>query len=387
MPRPRPFPYTGSQTGVFHVVSRVAGREFPLGDDEKEFFTRTLHAYAELLGVQVLTHCTMSNHFHILLRVPERPAVGTGEAGTGPTVGALLTRLESAVGAEQMRQIRKNLELWEQNGAHDLIEKWRQRQIAVMYSLSEYMKRVKQRFTRWYNKRTGRVGIFWEDRYRSTIVQDENKALRMMATYIDLNPVRAGLTDDPGTYRWSGYAEAMAGKANAKEGLARITGATVERVLGQGLGQPAPVETPAQCKRRQIKALVHYRQMLGMAGRPRTREDGKVSAAASAPRCRPAWSAKPACGASNCSSACATSPVASSSAAGNSSTNGSGGTGTGLAGPAGRSARPGRVPSARHGRASTTCGSCGIEPIESFPANHRHRFRPAAYPRSARLAG
>jgi hypothetical protein len=51
MPRPRPFPYTGSQTGVFHVVSRVAGREFALGDEEKEFFIRTLHAYARLLGV------------------------------------------------------------------------------------------------------------------------------------------------------------------------------------------------------------------------------------------------------------------------------------------------------------------------------------------------
>ena len=46
--------------------------------------------------------------------------------------------------------------------------------------------------------------------------------------------------------------------------------------MGQGLGQPAPVESPGQRKRRQIKALIHYRQMLGLAGRPRTREDGKV---------------------------------------------------------------------------------------------------------------
>lgn len=44
-----------------------------------------------------------------------------------------------------------------------------------------------------------------------------------MATYIDLNPVRAGLTDDPCTHR---YAEAIAGKANALEGIARITRAT-----------------------------------------------------------------------------------------------------------------------------------------------------------------
>ena len=293
MPRPRPFPVTGSQAGVFHIVSRVAGREYRLGDEEKEFFTRTLHAYAELLGVTVLTHCTMSNHFHILLSVPERPvspAVSQAESpvtadgaavasavAAGPSLDELLHRLQAAVGAEQMRQIRKNLELWEQNGAHDLIEQWRQRQMDAMYSLSEYMKRVKQRFTRWYNKRTGRVGIFWEDRYRSTIVEDENRALRMMGTYIDLNPVRAGITDDPGTYRWSGYAEAMSGHVRAQEGLARITGATAERVLGRGLEQPAPPETPSQRRRRHLKALIHYRQMLGLIGRVRTRADGKIA--------------------------------------------------------------------------------------------------------------
>ena len=226
----------------------------------------------------------MSNHFHILLRVPERPAGEIGETGEangaaagGPSLDELLRRLEAAVGAEQMRQIRKNLELWERNGAQDLIEQWRQRQVDAMFSLSEYMKRVKQRFTRWYNKRTGRVGIFWEDRYRSTIVEDENKALRMMGTYFDLNPVRAGITNDPGSYRWSGYAESMAGNVKAQEGLARITGATAERVLGRGLGQPAPVETSAQRRRRHLKALIHYRQMLGLAGRPRTREDGKIT--------------------------------------------------------------------------------------------------------------
>ena len=108
------------------------------------------------------------------------------------------------------------------------------------------------------------------------IVQDEENALRTMATYIDLNPVRAGLTDDPGTWRWSGYAEAMTGAALAMENIAQITGATAERVQGRGLGEPSPQETAAQRSRRHLKALVHYRQMLGLAGRPRTNEAGQV---------------------------------------------------------------------------------------------------------------
>ncbi len=43
-----------------------------------------------------------------------------------------------------------------------------------------------------------------------------------MAAYIDLNPVRAGLVRDPKDYRWSGYGEAVAGKARAREGLTRL---------------------------------------------------------------------------------------------------------------------------------------------------------------------
>ncbi|MEZ5431159.1 MAG: hypothetical protein R3F31_08270 [Verrucomicrobiales bacterium] len=44
-------------------------------------------------------------------------------------------------------------------------------------------------------------------------------ALLTMAAYIDLNPVRAGMVDDPKDYRWCGYAEAVAGGRRARRGL------------------------------------------------------------------------------------------------------------------------------------------------------------------------
>ena len=84
------------------------------------------------------------------------------------------------------------------------------------------------------------------------------------------------MVEDPGDYRWGGYAEAMARKPEAMAGIARITGATAEREYGQGLGEAAPVESPAMRQRRHLRALIHYRQMLGLAGRPRVREDGKT---------------------------------------------------------------------------------------------------------------
>ncbi|MGE3312392.1 MAG: transposase, partial [Limisphaerales bacterium] len=63
---------------------------------------------------------------------------------------------------------------------------------ARMYDVSAFMKLVKQRFTQWYNRRVGRKGTLWEDRFRSVLVEGAGDALVTMAAYIDLNPVRAG---------------------------------------------------------------------------------------------------------------------------------------------------------------------------------------------------
>ena len=52
-----------------------------------------------------------------------------------------------------------------------------------------------------------------------------------MAAYIDLNPVRAGLVDDPKDYRWCGYAEAVASNTSARKGLSEALGVGVDEVL------------------------------------------------------------------------------------------------------------------------------------------------------------
>ncbi len=54
-------------------MTRVVERRFAFGDREKERFVEILRAYEEFCGVQVLTFCVMSNHFHVLLHVPKRP--------------------------------------------------------------------------------------------------------------------------------------------------------------------------------------------------------------------------------------------------------------------------------------------------------------------------
>jgi hypothetical protein len=62
-------------------------------------------------------------------------------------------------------------------------------------------------------------------------VEGNSPALATVAAYIDLNPVRAGLVDDPKDYRWCGYAEAAASDTSARKGLAAALGIGVDGLL------------------------------------------------------------------------------------------------------------------------------------------------------------
>ena len=86
-----------------------------------------------------------------------------------------------------------------------------------------------ERFTKWFNRMHSRSGTLWEERYKSVIVED-GAAARMMAAYIDLNPVRAGKVADLAEYRWSSYGEAVGG---------RVKGDSLTRLGAKGNGKKA----------------------------------------------------------------------------------------------------------------------------------------------------
>lgn len=79
------------------------------------------------------------------------------------------------------------------------------------------------RLSRWFNKRRGRKGMLWMDRYKSVMEEGKGEPLHTMAAYIDLNSVRAGLVEDPKDCRWCGYAEALNGSRRAQRGLSKVT--------------------------------------------------------------------------------------------------------------------------------------------------------------------
>jgi putative transposase len=66
------------------------------------------------------------------------------------------------------------------------------------------MQSLGRRYVRHFNLAYSRSGTLWEGRYRSSAVQTEDYLLACYR-YIELNPVRAGMVDDPAQYRWSSY--------------------------------------------------------------------------------------------------------------------------------------------------------------------------------------
>lgn len=208
------------EANSYHVMSRTAGGEHLFNELEKEAFVGVMRRLERFAGVEVMTYAIMSNHFHLLVRVPNRQkflARFEGEGGEEK----LLSHLSLLYSAQYLRALRQELADLRAQGmakaAEELLERFRKR----FCDLPHFVKELKERYSRWFNKHHGRRGTLWMDRYKSVIVQD-GEAMRTMASYIDLNPVRAGLVKDPKDYRWCGYAEAVAGSKRARRGLCRV---------------------------------------------------------------------------------------------------------------------------------------------------------------------
>ncbi len=211
----------------YHVMSRTCGGEVFLDDVEKEALRRVIWRMAEFSGVKVVTYCLMHNHFHLLAEVPHREtwlqrfAGADGEAKLFVHLRILYSRAYLGLLRDELADLRKR-------GLAALADQRVEALKNRFCDLSSFVKEVKERFSRWFNKRRGRRGTLWMDRFKSVLVEGRGEALRTMAAYIDLNPVRAGLVKDPKDYRWCGYAEALGGSRRAQRGLCKALGKPVD---------------------------------------------------------------------------------------------------------------------------------------------------------------
>ena len=201
---------------MYHCMTRVENKERLFDDTAREILRRQLWLVADYCGVEILTYAILSNHFHVLIRVPRRETLSDAEVLRRYQ---LLYPQPTRYQAARLSVIQSQLAT---NGAEAVV--WRRRQLSLMGDVSQYMKLLKQRFSIWFNKSHGRIGTLWCERFKSILVEPKGEALRVMAAYIDLNLVRAGLTADPKDGRFCGYAEAVAGSEKARRGIMAVTG-------------------------------------------------------------------------------------------------------------------------------------------------------------------
>jgi putative transposase len=71
-------------------------------------------------------------------------------------------------------------------------------------SLPATLQAVGRYYVLYFNRRHQRTGTLWEGRYRATVIEAEHYLL-LASRYVELNPVRAGLAEAPGSYVWSSY--------------------------------------------------------------------------------------------------------------------------------------------------------------------------------------
>ena len=81
-------------------------------------------------------------------------------------------------------------------------------------TVSRLMISLGRRYVQYINRTYRRTGTLWDSRYKSSLVQADGYLL-LCQRYIELNPLRAAMVDDPSHYRWSSYRANGLGQADA----------------------------------------------------------------------------------------------------------------------------------------------------------------------------
>ena len=190
MPRTARFNLEGSW---FHVHAKVAGRpgEYILSDPAcQRQLVGILKHYSGAYCCDVEAFCVMGNHWHGVICFEELREMSDEELNS------------------RARRMYPNSYKLLRDWTPDKWKRFHKR----LFDLSELMRNVQAAFARWYNKTYDRQGRFWADRFKSTVLADEEALLDCML-YVDLNPVRAGLVERPEEYTGSSAYLREIGKA------------------------------------------------------------------------------------------------------------------------------------------------------------------------------
>ena len=184
-------------TPYYHCVSRCVRRSFLCGYDSEQnqcfehrrgWIEERLLNLAQTFCIDVCAYAVMSNHYHVVLHInlEQEKALSDQEIcdrwlhfHTPPLLIQRWLKQDALSEAEAVK-------------THEIIDAWRER----LTSISWFMRLLNQFIATQANKEDGCTGHFWEGRFKSQALLDE-QALAAAMAYVDLNPVRASMADTP----------------------------------------------------------------------------------------------------------------------------------------------------------------------------------------------
>ena len=156
--------------------------------------------------VNVGAFALLDNHFHIVVQVPFHE-------GTVPEE-EVLRRYGVLMGAKGLERLEARLTSLRKNGGAAAAESELDRLHTRMHDLSQFVKTFKEEFGRLFRRRRPYPGTLWEGRFKSTLI-GEAEYLRRCAAYVEMNPVRAGLSKRADGYAWNTVGAAGRGGVSA----------------------------------------------------------------------------------------------------------------------------------------------------------------------------
>ncbi|CAM2063784.1 Transposase [Sulfidibacter corallicola] len=165
----------------YHVMTRTAQQAFYLSDQWvpgfKDRCLQIIEAMADIYYVDLFAWVLMDNHYHLCIEV-RRPDI---------------CAMDIQARYERLQEHKTSPRPWRT----EYVDRYYRR----FTDLSRFMAEINLRMTRAFNKACGTSGHMWGGRFKSKIIENDESMLRVM-TYIEQNPVRAGICQRPSEYEW-----------------------------------------------------------------------------------------------------------------------------------------------------------------------------------------